>query len=420
MRGAVATSLVIAALLALTSRAAGGGRAAGAIVATLPGVFTPLGSQPACDARLGQAAEGYCRDLFATLASLDRFWRASYPPTRRAHTSVRASYRPPVGLYRYPGGECGRDPLACTPGAYLPQYGVVALNEPWLLRWHATNRVAPAIVIAHEWGHRVQALLPGIPVAPPGRGLLRYLPYTIHTELQADCFAGAWSAFAERRGLIHPGELGPALEAAFGPFASVFESELADWRLPGRHGEPVQRILAFRSGHDLGATACRAWLDYAGQGVRTLGRFRIAIWPRDLATPAGARRLSITPGFTLGDARTAVAELHLLASTAARAGGQLARVAHLVLGADARLFHDPSAVPGIRVPRGASGAIQRYELRSGARHAHGVLYLIGLPRTGGRAAQLLVIDVRDAGPAARGWDGIDDRLNILLLGLEAS
>jgi predicted metalloprotease len=60
-------------------------------------------------------------------------------------------------------------------------------------------------ILAHEWGHLVQGNL----------GLLKGQYYTVQTELQADCFAGAWAAHAGEEGLLEEGDLEEGANALF-------------------------------------------------------------------------------------------------------------------------------------------------------------------------------------------------------------
>ncbi len=102
---------------------------------------------------------------------------------------------------------------------------------------------APVIIIAHEWGHLVQANL-GILDDP------HYL--TIQTEQQADCFAGAWAKHTEDEGLLEAGDLDEAANSLF----SAGDSEDTPWFEPGAHGSPQQRIQAFQIGYDGSPIAC--------------------------------------------------------------------------------------------------------------------------------------------------------------------
>jgi len=83
-------------------------------------------------------------------------------------------------------------------------------------RFGASGDFAQAYVIAHEFGHHVQSEL-GIS-SWVRQEQARYPRdknrYSIALELQADCLAGVWAAYAEERGLLDRGDIAEALRAA--------------------------------------------------------------------------------------------------------------------------------------------------------------------------------------------------------------
>jgi hypothetical protein len=101
---------------------------------------------------------------------------------------------------------------------------------------------APVTIIAHEWGHLVQSNL----------GLLRGQFYTIQTELQADCFAGAWSKSVAEKGLLEEGDIE---EGAGALFRAGDDIDLP-WFDPGAHGQPEQRVESFNIGFEEGVDGC--------------------------------------------------------------------------------------------------------------------------------------------------------------------
>ena len=95
------------------------------------------------------------------------------------------------------------------------------------------------LVIAHEWGHAIQAQLPD-----------RFVSQAV--ELQADCLAGAALQGAAHQGLvrIEPGdndEIAQTLQAVADDYPWTDESS---------HGNARQRTAAFQGGVDDGVEAC--------------------------------------------------------------------------------------------------------------------------------------------------------------------
>ena len=120
------------------------------------------------------------------------------------------------------------------------------------------GRFIPALVMAHEFGHAVQAR-----VGSPGT--------SIAVETQADCLAGSWTRWvadgdAERSQLREP-ELDELLLGYFQLRDPVGTSSAAE----SAHGSYFDRASAFQEGFDDGPTACR---DEFGPGrVFTQGPF---------------------------------------------------------------------------------------------------------------------------------------------------
>jgi hypothetical protein len=95
------------------------------------------------------------------------------------------------------------------------------------------------LIIAHEWGHAIQARLQRDQVS-------------VQAELQADCFAGASLFGAAERGFVdlEPGdteELAATLQAVADDYPWTDESD---------HGDARERTGAFIAGRDGGVRAC--------------------------------------------------------------------------------------------------------------------------------------------------------------------
>jgi predicted metalloprotease len=105
------------------------------------------------------------------------------------------------------------------------------------------------IVIAHEWGHHIQAQLGfELGVSPDRGGQIAPIVF----EQQADCLAGAYSVDAELVGWLDPGDLDEALrmtELSGDPPGTA-------WDDPRAHGTSEERMDAFLQGYSGGIGTC--------------------------------------------------------------------------------------------------------------------------------------------------------------------
>jgi predicted metalloprotease len=123
-------------------------------------------------------------------------------------------------------------------------------------RFGAPGDFAQAYVIAHEIGHHVQTILGTNQQVrqESQRNPDRANDLSVRLELQADCYAGVWGYTAAQRGLLDPGDLEEALNAA----AAIGDDRLqqqAGVRVDQdtwTHGSSEQRQRWFKRGFDTG------------------------------------------------------------------------------------------------------------------------------------------------------------------------
>jgi uncharacterized protein len=124
-------------------------------------------------------------------------------------------------------------------------------------RFGAPGDFAQAYVIAHEVGHHVQNLL-GISdrvqqmQARVGREEANRL--SVRLELQADFFAGVWAHYAQQRGILDPGDLEEALNAASAIGDDRLQEQAQGHVVPDSftHGTSEQRMRWFKRGLETG------------------------------------------------------------------------------------------------------------------------------------------------------------------------
>lgn len=169
----------------------------------------------------------------------DTFWRRHFSElfgTEYESPQVTGGY---VGK---DGPSCGGQPSVPNNAFYCSAGDFLAWDENLMAAGY--ERIGDAwvyLIIAHEWGHAIQARL--------DRGLV-----AVAAELQADCLAGATLQGAQRDGLlqIEPGdaeELSQTLVAVADDFPWTDESS---------HGNAKQRLSFFNKGASGGVPACFA------------------------------------------------------------------------------------------------------------------------------------------------------------------
>ena len=124
-------------------------------------------------------------------------------------------------------------------------------------RFGAPGDFAQAYVIAHEVGHHVQNLTGTMRKVDEqmrrtdarGRNAL-----SVRLELQADCYAGVWGHFAQKRSLLEPGDLEEGFRAASAVGDDSIQKKAQGYVVPESftHGSSEQRQRWFRTGLETG------------------------------------------------------------------------------------------------------------------------------------------------------------------------
>ena len=126
----------------------------------------------------------------------------------------------------------------------------------------AKGEFAEAYVIAHEVGHHVQNILGVLPKFNEARQRMSEVDankMSVRVELQADCFAGVFAKFEQRKGYINPVDLEDALNAAQQIGDDTLQKRSQGYVVPDsfNHGTSAQRVKWFKQGFDTGkVSAC--------------------------------------------------------------------------------------------------------------------------------------------------------------------
>lgn len=200
-----------------------------------------------------------CR-LAATSVVLDDFWASQ----------VRG-YTPPelVIVDRTASTPCGTASNATGP-FYCPPDQTVYIDPTFFAVLHeqfgaSAGSLAQMYVLAHEYGHHVQRLT-GIMQAHPNTGT-GPASNGVRTELQADCFAGAWvadaSTLTDRNGVTYlrkptDAQVRDALDAASAVGDDRIQREASGKVNPEAwtHGSSTQRQRWFTTGYRSGTGSC--------------------------------------------------------------------------------------------------------------------------------------------------------------------
>lgn len=172
-------------------------------------------------------------------------------------------YRPPQ-LVLFDGqveSACGFADAAVGP-FYCPRDARVYLDASFFhqmerLARGQTSDFAKAYVIAHEVGHHIQNLL-GISdkvraqQARSSQAVANQL--SVRLELQADCLAGVWGHYAQRRGLLEFGDVEGAIAAASAIGDDNLQRRSQGYVVPEAftHGSSEQRVGWFNRGLQTG------------------------------------------------------------------------------------------------------------------------------------------------------------------------
>jgi len=198
------------------------------------------------------AAPGYEQTISIALADIQDYWSTEFP-------ALYGSRYVPVPRNRIIAGRPGVRLPSCQGqrlsykdvednAFYCFQDNFVAYDDAGLFRdlYDSVGPFSVALVLAHEWGHAIQDRS-GDTGGP-----------TIYAELQADCFAGAWTADVSNHPQQVPYSSGD-LEVALAALLRFRDAPGSSPDDPSAHGSAFDRVNAFQDGFESGPKRCTTY-----------------------------------------------------------------------------------------------------------------------------------------------------------------
>ncbi len=209
---------------------------------------------PNCVGTTAEAAGDSSSRVRSIIDDLQAFWGETLPsvygqryePIPADHLYPYSAANPPPAC-----GSTGTTPYEDVAGNafYCSDGDFVVWDEQSLIPklQRQFGDLAVALVFAHEWGHVIQQRT-GTSAAS-----------TVPLELQADCFAGAWTRHAtttqQDQFNLEKGELDQALSG----YLSFRDPTGTSPAQEGAHGSAFDRIAAFYDGYTGGVERCKEY-----------------------------------------------------------------------------------------------------------------------------------------------------------------
>jgi predicted metalloprotease len=226
----------------------------------------------AADVTIVGATDGTIDNLARdALADLEAYWAQTFPGV------FGQRFVPPAGGYfsvdpgaahpaEYPGGVgCGAQPVEVEGNAFYcqapgtPHSDSITYDRAFLAELAAGyGAFIPALVMAHEFGHAVQARV-GSPQT------------SIAVETQADCLAGTWTRWVAEGKARHTHIRARDLDQLLRGYVLLRDPVGRSTAAQSAHGSYFDRVSAFQEGFDSGAKACRD--DFGPGRTFTQGQF---------------------------------------------------------------------------------------------------------------------------------------------------
>jgi predicted metalloprotease len=181
------------------------------------------------------------------LGSNNDFWTGEFKPRNISYT------KPKLVLFRQATQSGCGDATSDVGPHYCPTDNTIYLDETFFDQLASRfgtqiGDVAQAYVISHEIGHHVQNIQGTIYKAAESNEL------SVKIELQADCYAGLWANSIKNQGILEPGEIQEAMDAAAAVGDDRIQKTVQGYINPETftHGTSKQRVDWFTTGYNQG------------------------------------------------------------------------------------------------------------------------------------------------------------------------
>ena len=255
----------------VSGRKVGGGIGCGTLIIILIALYLgvdpqPLVEQATTQSQMQRSPQGQTMEprpddelaelVTVTLKYTEDVWYEQFP------RQLNRNYDPPV-LVLFSGQDrsaCGFASAATGP-FYCPAdeklYIDLSFYQQLSQRFGASGDFAMAYVVAHEVAHHIQKKLGITDYVHKQRGRVSQKDYnqlSVRLELQADFIAGVWAHYANRKGVVDPGDFEEALRAANAIGDDRLQKQAQGYVVPDSftHGTSEQRMRWFRKGLETG------------------------------------------------------------------------------------------------------------------------------------------------------------------------
>jgi uncharacterized protein len=213
-----------------------------------PGAPTARGTDAATSCRVDQYSHESCN----ALASLNTTWAKAFADAGHPFSRPRLWFYARNGRSGCGAAQSAMGPFYCPAdhGIYLDTDFYREMDQ----KLGARGQFARLYVIAHEYGHHIQALrgvsakISRLQQSEPDQA--NHL--SVMLELQADCYAGVWAA--RNRDRMEPGDMESGLNAAhqIGDDVLMANAGRTPTEAAFTHGSAAQRMAWLKRGMETG------------------------------------------------------------------------------------------------------------------------------------------------------------------------